>query len=104
MSDWIFQAGFQPLMKWYNNLELGWECEGSGLSIREYCQAIGISVPSFSVYRKNEQGSCQTKKRGGFRKIQVLTNSETESRNLVIESPQGLLDQCDYHCAHSFHF
>lgn len=25
LGDWIFQAGFQPLMRWYNNLELGWE-------------------------------------------------------------------------------
>jgi transposase len=24
VGDWIFQAGFQPLMKWHNNLEKGW--------------------------------------------------------------------------------
>lgn len=25
IGDWIFQAGFQPLMRWYVNLEQGWE-------------------------------------------------------------------------------
>ena len=25
LGDWIFQAGFQPLMKWYNNMEKGWD-------------------------------------------------------------------------------
>ena len=25
LGNWIFQAGFQPLMKWYNNLEKGWD-------------------------------------------------------------------------------
>jgi len=25
VGDWIFQMGFQPLMKWHNNLEKGWE-------------------------------------------------------------------------------
>jgi transposase len=25
IGDWIFQAGFKPLMKWYNNLEKGWK-------------------------------------------------------------------------------
>lgn len=25
VGDWIFQAGFTSLMKWYNNLEKGWE-------------------------------------------------------------------------------
>ena len=24
IGDWIFQAGFEPLMKWHNNLEKGW--------------------------------------------------------------------------------
>ncbi len=25
LGNWIFQAGFQPLMRWYNNLEKGWD-------------------------------------------------------------------------------
>lgn len=25
IGDWIWQAGFKPLMKWHDNLELGWE-------------------------------------------------------------------------------
>lgn len=25
VGDWIFQAGFKPLMQWYNNLEKGWD-------------------------------------------------------------------------------
>jgi transposase len=25
VGEWIFQAGFKPLMKWYNNLEGGWK-------------------------------------------------------------------------------
>ena len=24
IGDWIFQAGFQPLMRWFRNLEAGW--------------------------------------------------------------------------------
>ena len=25
IGDWIWQAGFEPLMNWHNNLERGWE-------------------------------------------------------------------------------
>ena len=25
VGDWIFQAGFRPLMRWYKNLEQGWK-------------------------------------------------------------------------------